>query len=309
MTFAPNEIIFAATEACNLHCPHCFVSRTPENLSIDDAIKFLDSCKGAEKLGLQQIEKIGFSGGEPFLYLDFIVAITKYAVKNDLMFDQIMTNGVWWQNYEMLSKSLQALYDAGYDGKFGLSWDIFHNQSTERIHTFIDAVIERFGFGVINIQSVVPHKSVLKNEINKKLYKKQLKDIDAIAKRHQITVYKMAQSFPGDHAASWKSRKWFPEDYCQGPGHILYIHPDGNIAPCCGFANEDKALFIGSIKDDFPSVMENAENNKMVNICYNIGLLKYKDTIEAQLKKNGEKLPGISDDICSFCDYVCKHFV
>ena len=62
--FNPEEIIFSATDACNLHCPHCFVSRTPDKLDISAVKNFISSCKGTN------INKIGFSGGEPFLYMD-----------------------------------------------------------------------------------------------------------------------------------------------------------------------------------------------------------------------------------------------
>ena len=53
--FNPEEIIFSATDACNLHCPHCFVSRTPDKLDISAVKNFLASCKGTN------INKIGFN--------------------------------------------------------------------------------------------------------------------------------------------------------------------------------------------------------------------------------------------------------
>ena len=72
--FFPEEVIFAASNECNLHCPHCFITRKPIKLSSQDAIHFLESCKGST------IRQIGFSGGEPFLQLDFLLDVIKYAV-------------------------------------------------------------------------------------------------------------------------------------------------------------------------------------------------------------------------------------
>ena len=69
--FNPTEIIFAATQNCNLHCRHCFVSREPQKLSSEDAIRFMKSAKNS------QIYKIGFSGGEPFLHLSFMTDVIK----------------------------------------------------------------------------------------------------------------------------------------------------------------------------------------------------------------------------------------
>ena len=273
-------------------------------------MNFLDSAIEAcgKNPELPSIMKVGFSGGEPFLYFDFIVDLTNYVIEHDMMFDQIMTNGHWWKDKNELETKLQVLYDAGYDGKIGLSWDIFHGQPTERMKTFIETVLNMFGQDSINIQTVIPHKKLFKADehsadfINKKLYKAQLRDLAAVQKQYGITVYQLQQSFPCDHPLAWTGKKWFTEDYCEGPGHILYIHPTGDIAPCCGFANENPALFIGKITDNYETVMKNAEENKMINLCYIKGLLAHKEELEAQ----GHHFPNKCNDICTFCDYIWK---
>lgn len=296
--FYPEEIIFSGTDACNLHCPHCFVSRTPLKLDAEAAVRFIESAvkyametkSTGSKAG--EISRIGFSGGEPFLYQDFLVKIIKCTVKNDLYFDQIMTNGDWWKTDRDLRQSLQNIYDAGYDGKIGLSWDSFHGQTPERMEVFLAAVQDIFGEDSINIQTVIPYNSTpdFYNWLTKTY--------------PEIPVYPLEQSFPSEDERTWQSRKWFKDDYCEGPGQILYIHPDGNIAPCCGFANENPALFIGTINDSFSTIMENAARNKMIDICYNKGLLNYKK----ELKEKKVTFPGKTSDICGFCDYVCKLF-
>ena len=325
MKFYPEEIIFAATEACNLHCPHCFVKRNPDKLNITDAVNFLESCKKLSGLGIGEvvsngeipsIQKIGFSGGEPFLYIDFILALVKYGVGNDLMFDQIMTNGDWWKGEDVLRDCLKKIFDAGYDGKIGLSWDIFHGQKTERMITFINAVFDIFGEDSLNIQFVEPAKGLFSNgksagdsndkidKIDKKAYEAQLKDIKKAVKEFSIPFYVLQQSFPSKNPLAWQGKKWFSEDYCQGPGHILYIHPTGDIAPCCGFANENPELFIGKITDSFETVLNNAKSNKMVKICYEEGL---SSIAEAEIKA-GKTFPGKCSDICTFCDYACNNY-
>ncbi len=299
--FNPTEIIFSATTACNLHCSHCFVNREPKKLSINDAIVFLKTA-----ITDSSIDKIGFSGGEPFLYFDFILALTKAAIEMDLMFDQIMTNGDWWQTEDDLNSTLQQLYDAGYDGKFGLSWDRFHGQTTERMLTFIKAIQNLWGEDSICIQKVqdsggeglpLARTALLTPPSSGELP----------ATPPEIRTYVLPQSFPCNDQRAWQAKKWFKDDYCEGPGQILYIHADGNIAPCCGFANENKELFIGNIKQDFATVIQQAQNNKMIHICYNHGLGKYKKLLKKQLKKEGKKFPGKCNDICSFCDFVCKN--
>ena len=149
--FNPEEIIFAVTTACNMHCPHCFVNREPFNLKASDAITFLKSVYDSQN---SSIETVGFSGGEPFLRQDFLCEVIKAAIDMDFMFDRIMTNGDWWKTKEDLRATLQKVYDAGYDGKIGVSYDNFHAQNEERIATFIQTVWEIFGSDAVEIQSV-----------------------------------------------------------------------------------------------------------------------------------------------------------
>lgn len=304
--FCPEEIIFSCTTACNLHCQHCFVNREPKRISIDAAKKFLLSCKGTS------IEKIGFSGGEPFLYLEFLCEITRAGLENDFMFDQIMTNGDWWKGEADLRLTLQKVYDSGYDGKIGLSWDSYHGQSTERMQTFIRTVQEIFGEDSINIQTVD-----LQGE-NSSMEEDSLKSADADfltafdlsrSSTAASLIYHLTRSFPSEDSRAWQNKKWFKEDYCEGPGHIFYVHADGNIAPCCGFANENPALFIGTIDDSFEKLMQNASQNRMIEICYEEGLFHFRrHGLKKLLKEQEKKLPkGKCGEICSFCDFVCKN--
>ncbi len=304
--FNPTEIIFSATTACNLHCAHCFVNRDTKKISSEDAINFLKSAVEADS----NIKKIGFSGGEPFLYFDFILTLTKAALEMDLMFDQIMTNGDWWNNESDLTGTLQQLYDAGYDGKIGLSWDKFHGQTSERMHTFIRTVQNIFGEDSINIQRVAGGESLplaTNSSPSATEFSATPSNGEFPVTPPDIPTYILPQSFPSSDSRAWQAKKWFKDDFCEGPGQILYIHADGNIAPCCGFANENKELFIGNIKQDYVTVMKQALENKMVNICYEKGLGKYKKVLKKQLKQKGQKFPGKCNDICSFCDFVCHN--
>ena len=316
--FSPTEIIFAATNACNLHCEHCFIERNPHKLEIAAAVALIESCVNAGS----GIDRVGFSGGEPFLYMDFLIEVSKAVVANDLMFDQIMTNGDWWKDETDLRETLHKLYDAGYDGKIGLSWDRYHGQSTERMETFIRTVQEIFGEDSINIQTVdtvvEPVETTADGEddskttlsarflTNHQSYKVSIRPSD-YSTTGDIHVYHLPRTYTSDDPRAWQASRWFREDYCEGPGHILYVHADGNIAPCCGFANENPALFIGRITDSYEKIMQNAAANPMVKICYEEGLSHYRrHGIKKTLYSQGKKLPGKCSDVCSFCDYVCR---
>ena len=318
--FYPTEIIFSATTACNLLCEHCFINKELKRIDITTAESFLRNCVEAggtvtaEGIELPRIERVGFTGGEPFLYLDFLLALTKATIENDLLFDQIMTNGDWWKDEADLCEKLQALYDAGYDGKIGLSWDSYHGQTADRMETFISTVLEIFGEDSINIQTVeedtaLPNVS-LSGLTRQSLIDSKLKipvSSTGMTNSSDIPIYTLPRTYPSDDNRAWQARRWFKEDYCQGPGNILYIHADGNIAPCCGFANENSELFIGTIHDSFEEIMQKADSNKMLQICFQEGLSHYRrHGLKKCLRSQGKKLPGTTGDICTFCDYVCK---
>ena len=309
--FFPTEIIFAVTDRCNLHCAHCFVQKGNHNLDAEKAKQFLASCKNTP------IDMVGFSGGEPFLNLGFITETVKCAVSQDMMFDRIITNGVWWQNQKDLEEKLTRLYDAGYDGKIGLSWDSFHGQPQEKILAFIKTVYKIWNQSdILDIQSVISENC--ENNIE------DLENFDFLAEALScseepnlnkktgrgtiilenesiyLTIHRETQSFNSEDNRPWKSRRWFKDDFCEGPGQILYVHPNGKIAPCCGFSNENEALILGTLDDSYQKIMQSAGQNEMIRICYEEGLSK-------QIKKFKRQVPGKTEDICAFCDFVCKN--
>lgn len=308
--FNPKEIIFCPTDSCNLKCPHCFVKRTKNQLNIQDAKTFLHSAAPF-------IEKVGFSGGEPFLFPEFLTELSKETVKCDLLFDQIMTNGIWWETHEKLNATLQSLFDAGYDGKIGLSFDAFHAQNPAAIEIFINEVQKIFGTNSIIIQSVkyegrslspgrhfVASAPLSAGEVSPATPPLNFSPKDFKKKHPEIPFYYLPQTFLSSDKRAWKNLFWFKEDFCEGPGQILFVHAFGDIAPCCGFANENKEMFIGKITDNFETIIKNASENKMTKLCYEKGLSSLRKKIQ---KTNKKLLPGITADICTFCDFVCKN--
>lgn len=304
--FNPEEIIFAVTTACNMHCPHCFVNRKPFNLKASDAITFLKSVYDSQN---SSIEKVGFSGGEPFLRQEFLCEVIKAAIDMDFMFDRIMTNGDWWQSEEDLHDTLQKVYDAGYDGKIGLSYDNFHAQNEERIATFIQTAWEIFGSDAIEIQSVLPISDKLTSLASRLnlTYEENISPsglgIASLSDdEHFLPAYIQTESFQSTDPRAWHDKTWFKDQHCAEMGQILFVHATGDIAPCCGFANENKALYIGKITDSFDTVLKKASQSRMIKICYEEGLSKQIKV----LKEQGKLPEGKTGDVCTFCDLVCR---
>ena len=248
---------------------------------------------------------------------DFLCELIKTAVDCDFMFDRIMTNGDWWKSEEDLRGSLQKIYDAGYDGKIGLSYDKYHGQSEERIATFIQKVWEIFGNDALEIQSVEGKSgsgtafteklkslaSLLKLDYEEKLSKSGLGVASLSDGEHFLPAYIQTESYQAGDERAWRDKVWFKDEHCPEMGQILFVHATGDIAPCCGFANENEALFIGKITDSFDRVLQKASANKMIKICYEEGLSKQ---IKA-LREQGKLPEGKTSDVCTFCDLLCKN--
>src|SRR5438874_1996569 len=99
--FRPNYLSFAGTYQCNLTCPHCCVPiEWTDRLDVNVALRFLED---AHRYG---IEVLGFTGGEPFLYAEFLLAVTRRAAQLGFRFDKIMTNGVWHRDLAHLERTL-----------------------------------------------------------------------------------------------------------------------------------------------------------------------------------------------------------
>ncbi len=315
--FNPNEVIFCPTSACNLNCRHCFVNRNGSRLKTEDAENFLESLSES---GI--IFKVGFSGGEPFLCQDFLCSVIRKAVSLDMIFGNLMTNGVWWKTEEELKTALTKIREAGYDGKIGLSWDAFHGQSPLKIASFIKTVHEVFeDKSAVSIWSVVDSENLKQDMINCSdridLLCSQLDGWwSGKANRHNgngryeiegddglsVPVYRFSQSFLPEDNPVWTDRKWFTDDFCQSTGQVFYVHSNGNVAPCCGFANELEELCIGKITDSYETLMKNSESNQMVQLCYVSGLGSY-----CSLHKKDGGFTGKTSDMCMFCAYACKH--
>lgn len=316
--FQPEEIIFAPTGRCNLRCSHCRVSRGPAELSASEAVAFLDSCAEGG------VERVGFSGGEPFLRLDFLVELSRAVVDRGLFFDRLMTNGDWWAGSRELRSSLEAVFEAGFDGIVGLSYDAYHGQAPERVAEFLGAVFDIWGrkdaAEILSVRSpddaaflrdLAAVAASLGGRVESELGEpSRIVDAAYLARSESapddgtgllVPVLRSPRSSSAGEGA-WNAARWFVDDFCEGPGNVLYAHPDGSVAVCCGFANENPRLKIGTVGDSYGELMRAAAERPQVRACYDTGLGAVRQRLEAE----GVRFPGKTGDICFFCDYLCE---
>ncbi len=308
-TFRPNYVSFAGTYQCNLACPHCCVPiEWTDYLDIPTALRFLDQCHA---LGIQVL---GFTGGEPFLYPDFLVALTKRGSELGFRFDKLMTNGLWHRDEAHAEQVLTAIRDAGFTGKIGLSVDKFHGMEIPKLVEFCRVTRRVFAEDTIlslSYASAAPDKGL-------EPIRRLATELDAVIEwsellgRHLLVSDDFTMTLNWNHLApveraeklptsAWDGT-WFEEDYCEGPGQALIVNPRGEVKPCCGFASDLDQLTIGNIyTESAEQIVRNGREHPYVGKVFREGLTAIRDEI---LARDPDALPGETSNHCYFCWYA-----
>lgn len=302
-SFMPQEVIFAPTGYCNLACPHCW-STSKHRLSIPQALRFLKSCHTCG------ITRVGFSGGEPFLAPKFLSAVIARAVEYGMLFDAIATNAAWFSCARQLRSTVSRIYSAGYDGNFYVSVDALHGKHEKKIADFINAVsgISRRpdAVRIVSVSGVYDcaTKALLRRLavlLGAALHQNYMRSANVFIRMFSIPYSPCAEK--SALLRPWQSRRWFSSDFCFGPGQVFYVHPDGNVACCCGYANDHAQLLLGAIGSiSAKELLARARKNRFIEAVYTRGL----HAIRLQLQRAGIVFPGKTDNHCFFCRYILE---
>ncbi|HMF18233.1 MAG TPA: radical SAM protein [Gemmataceae bacterium] len=307
-TFRPNYLSFAGTYQCNLTCPHCCVPiEWPERLEIQPALRFLED---AHRYG---IGILGFTGGEPFLYPEFLVALCRRGAKLGFRFDKIVTNGVWFKDHGHLKAVLSELAEAGFTGKLGLSVDKFHGVHTSQLAYFCTTarrIFARDNIVSLSYASRRPDQGLEPIHSLARELQAVIEWSDLLG-RYLLVSPELTITLNWNHLApveraeklsgAWDGQ-WFEEDYCEGPGQALIVNPRGEVKPCCGFASDLDQLTIGNIhQDSVAAIVRRARKHPYVGKIFRKGLSAIRDEI---LARDPDALPGATSNHCFFCWYV-----
>ncbi|TRO45937.1 radical SAM protein [Candidatus Bathyarchaeota archaeon] len=86
----PLIVSYAVTRACNLRCLHCHVAARD---AMANELNLQEAMQAVDEMALLGTEALIFSGGEPMLRKDFILALAEYCVDAGII-PAMLTNGV-----------------------------------------------------------------------------------------------------------------------------------------------------------------------------------------------------------------------
>jgi len=242
------------------------------------------------------------------------------SVAKGLLFDRVMTNGVWWPGPHILKDILIRLRDSGYDGSICVSVDVFHAHGSRRtrarylkkIAHFIKASASLWrrpdivSFACVSGSKDKETASMLRS-LARLLGAKVARSpagrmyIKGPSVFIKIDIIDLA---PTGKALALKDPwdgKWFREDYCKGPGNVFLVMPNGDVKPCCGYASDDKALTIGNIRRDRArDMLKRFRRNRFASTVFGSGL----SMIRKRLQRSGVRFPGKTSSHCYFCSYI-----
>lgn len=141
------------TYQCPLTCDHCCFSSTMQlrgHLSAEEVVRLID-----EAARLEDLEIVGFTGGDPFLHVDVLEAGIRAASRHGLK-SRIVTSGYWASNDRTAREKLGSLVAAGLT-QLHLSYDDSHAKylAEDRIRRAYDAA-EEFGIDTAIYMSCEP---------------------------------------------------------------------------------------------------------------------------------------------------------
>jgi hypothetical protein len=306
--FSPKEALLSLTTRCNLRCAHCDIRQNKTVLNKKAAIGFIIACARAG------IDRVGFTGGEPFLELDLMCAISKEAAMQGMLFGRIMTNGGWFGTNKELVLALNRLFRSGYGGDLCLSIDAFHRQSLKKCASFVMTASKTWRRP--DIVSIAAVRGAKEGQTRKRLAKLAhllrgrliIADGRPVAIKNEnlfIKIFYIDLSPVGKASGlkdAWNGR-WFKDDMCKGPGNVLFVLPDGTVKPCCGYAVDADILTIGSIIRDSPEqLIRNARKNRFIASIFGSGF----HPIRRRLEDRGVRFPGRTTNHCFFCHYLTR---
>lgn len=291
-----SKVSLIVTDQCNISCAHCLPECTgAENkkLDIDIVLRLIDEALS------QGLKTICFTGGEPFLKFDTLVAGIKYASELG-METTVISNGYWAKTVDKAVDKLSQLEGLT---KLGLSTDVFH-QAFVPIEKIVNGIRAAQKLGIYCAIRLT-HLNDPDQEIAE--LQTQLDSVRGLYDLEHQPVQPLGRAeteIPYD--------KIFAYDVslaCCRSADVHAVNAAGDLTACCGATgewSEDHPLKFGNIKNNsLSNLLNDANQNPIlhaVRLWGSAGLLKL--ALEEAERREIHISPPKIQNLCELCRLV-----
>ncbi len=284
------------TRTCPLSCAHCIIESSPKatgKMKKEVAARYLEVIP-------KYSDTVCFTGGEPFLYFNEVLELTKLATAVGLR--TTIVSGAGWvrvDKEEIARERVTLLKEAGLDS-LCISWDDYHEQWSPKEQAILLAQLAHETGIKISVRSVVPATCT---------YKGQEKIFEGVPIQYQpVRLIRL-----GSAKALPKEQFYYADELPRGRCSIVLspaIEPDGNVYACCGpgrFSLRPSPLILGNTnEEDLDTIFARSVDDPVIealNLVGPYGLYQIlKDTPE--LKQHFHQRREYSS-ICDLCLDLC----
>lgn len=255
--FRCDRVNFRMTYHCNIECRHCYNSSGPNakahRIPLDAMLRIIGEMPAAG------IRALNITGGEPFLYLDDVVAMIRAARSAGVRKITIYTNGFWGRTASQASAVLDRLADAGFGAPadhIRVSGGLYHEEFIpfDCLAVLVTSYYERFRRRLHMEFETAEGEGPDEEEIAARITRRGLTD-------KALVLFRRTHPMGRGHNLA------APLSSGNQPCHIIdqiAFDPDGVVRPCCGFNNENQGVRIGSVDEPLPVVIKRMQNDPLL---------------------------------------------
>lgn len=245
-----NRVEFIITYSCTGKCKHCSESTLRNmggNLNADAAVRALEQINAAFHL-----QSVMTFGGEPLLFPNTVVAIHSAAQKLNIPKRQLITNGYFSKDREILERVAKAVAESGVNDIL-VSVDAFHQETIPlKDVIFFTESLTKNGANTVRV-----HPAWLINKDDDNPYNLKTREIIKHFEPLGVLPSNGNVIFPAGNALKYLG-KYFNKDttytnrYEQDPKNIrsVCIEPNGNCLNC-NICNEN---FLNNLNNYSPLI-------------------------------------------------------
>lgn len=291
------NLTLGITNQCTQTCEHCCLSSSPNDkrkLTAEEMCRYIDETYEVSKKNNDKFS-LSFSGGDPFLEFEYMLEVTRYAMKKANEGIGCVSNGYWAQTTSLAEKKLSIFMGAGLR-RLGISTDPFHEKFVhfDNIKNIFRAALP---LGLqLTLKTVV-----LKN--TPRVYE-LLERLEDIIPESQLEIEEISCLPVGEASKLDKNfflyRAEIPKENCRYLGDLI-IHYNGDVYPCC-IPGWPKLLKLGNArKQPIRELVANYHNNMLFKVLKDAGPAYFIPYLE----KAGVKFtPGNYINNCHLCQEI-----